>query len=230
MSTYAFSDLHGNLPLFKAIQDSLQVDDICYCLGDCADRGPDGWQIIKEVIRDPRMRFLKGNHEDFLAEAMTQYYSEGKVDSEFMGWMQNGGEPTYDAMIADPSAEQWIPKIRKLPTYAKYVNVSGITVHLSHAGFNPKPAFIENIALYHDILLWDRDHYTANRWNGGDKEIIVHGHTPTVYLCHELGLKMEQGAVWYLDNHKVDIDCGTIITQQAVLLNLDTFDEDIFQL
>ena len=230
MSTFAFSDLHGNMQLFKAIQDSLQEDDICYCLGDCADRGPDGWEIIKAVIRDPRMKFIKGNHEDFLVKAMSQYYSEGRVDSDFILWMHNGGDPTYNAMLADQSAEQWIPQIRRLPVYEKYVNENGITVHLCHAGFNPKEGFTENITQYPDVLLWDRNHIGSKRWSGDAKEVIVHGHTPTIFLCQELGIKAESGAVWYLDNHKVDIDCGTIVTQQVVLLDLDTFDEDIFQL
>lgn len=49
--------------------------------------------------------------------------------------MQNGGEPTYTAMLADPTAEQWICQIRRLPTYEKYINKDGLIIHLSHAGF-----------------------------------------------------------------------------------------------
>ena len=230
MSTYAFSDIHGNMSLFKAIQDFLKDDDICYCLGDCADRGPDGWAIIKEVMRDPRIKYIKGNHEDFLVHAMSQFYSDGITDYDFMLWMQNGGEPTYTAMLADQSAEQWVYPIKRLPIYEKYVNKDGIIIHLSHAGFNPKEGITENITSYSNMLLWDRDHIMSQRWNGEDKELVVHGHTPTEHLCRKLHIPFEDGAVWYLNNHKIDIDCGTIITNKTVLLDLDTLDETIFQL
>ena len=230
MSTYAFSDIHGNMTLFKTIQKFLKNDDICYCLGDCADRGPDGWAIIKEAIKDPRIKYLKGNHEDLLVQAMIQFYTDGIADYDLMLWMQNGGEPTYTAMLADPTAEQWIYQIRRLPTYEKYINKDGLIIHLSHAGFNPKEGITENITIYENLLLWNRDHILATRWTGADNELIVHGHTPTEYLCHKIQLPFEDGAIWYLDNHKVDIDCGTIITNRTVLLDLDTLDETIFQL
>lgn len=37
-----------------------------------------------------------------------------------------------------------------------------------------------------------------------------------------------EGAFWYCNDHKVNIDCGSFFTGQTVLLNLDTFDEHIF--
>ena len=39
----------------------------------------------------------------------------------------------------------------------------------------------------------------------------------------------EGGAYWY-HGYRCDIDCCTIKTRQTVLLNLDTFDEEIFEL
>lgn len=40
----------------------------------------------------------------------------------------------------------------------------------------------------------------------------------------------EDGAFWYCNNHKVNIDCGAFFTGKTVLLDLDTFDEHIFSI
>jgi hypothetical protein len=39
---------------------------------------------------------------------------------------------------------------------------------------------------------------------------------------------IEPGAYWYAGGHKVNIDCGCVFTDTIVLLNLDTWDEEIF--
>ena len=58
---FAISDLHGMYDLWKQVQETLQSDDILYMLGDAADRGPDGWKIIKEALGDPRVRYAHGH-------------------------------------------------------------------------------------------------------------------------------------------------------------------------
>ena len=80
--------------------------------------------------------------------------------------------------------------------------------------------------------------------NYSDYDIIVHGHTTIPHLIEDLEkihrlyfpesksvqFKMpewEGGAYWY-HGFRCDIDCCTIETRQTVLLNLDTFDEEIF--
>ena len=51
MSVYALSDLHGNLNIWKKIKEFLKPEDKVYFLGDAADRGDYGWEIIKEIIK-----------------------------------------------------------------------------------------------------------------------------------------------------------------------------------
>jgi hypothetical protein len=41
--------------------------------------------------------------------------------------------------------------------------------------------------------------------------------------------KKHIGAYWYCNGHKVDIDNGVFLTGRTVLLNLDTWEEKIFQ-
>ena len=86
MSTYAFSDIHGNMALFKTIQEFLKDDDICYCLGDCADRGPDGWAIIKEAInkemeRNGQVFFINNRVQNIylLAEKLRKLVPEARI-------------------------------------------------------------------------------------------------------------------------------------------------------
>ena len=37
--------------------------------GDAADRGPDGYRIIKELLNDPQIIYIYGNHEDLFIKA-----------------------------------------------------------------------------------------------------------------------------------------------------------------
>lgn len=106
---------------------------------------------------------------------------------------------------------------------------------LCHAGFTPaKEPFPAN-----EDLLWDREHiYDTPEGEG----ICVHGHTPiSEYLIlrldnannflppdRQFSYSYNGGALWYCDNHKVDIDCCSYMSGKTVLLNLDTFDEHIF--
>ena len=60
MNVYACSDLHGMYDLYQQIKDFIKPEDIVYCLGDCGDRGPDGWQIITEIINNPQWIYLYG--------------------------------------------------------------------------------------------------------------------------------------------------------------------------
>lgn len=62
--------------------------------------------------------------------------------------------------------------------------------------------------------------------------IVVHGHTPIIFLAEDLGLnltKLESKPLWYCDNKKVCIDLGTYMTDAIILLNLDTFKYHLFQ-
>ena len=66
MATYAFSDLHGDYQLWTAIKNYCKDDDILFFLGDVNDRGNDGIKILQEMIDDPRIIYILGNHEDML--------------------------------------------------------------------------------------------------------------------------------------------------------------------
>lgn len=232
MSVYCFSDVHGQFPLFKAIQDFLKEDDICICLGDCADRGKDGFKIIKEILSDKRFVFLKGNHEEMLSDSILDFFSDTPDNSALSLLAYNGGYSTFEAWCEDGMKREYAGILRHLPEKYEYINADGHTLILSHAGFTPPTG---------DNLTWDRQHI-YNPWpQGFDETIIIHGHTPIPNLIGELislkqflpGFLVErwEGGIYpYCGGHKIDIDCASFETGKIVLLDLDTFDEHIFEI
>ena len=230
MSYYACSDLHGNWELWTQIKEFLNADDTLFYLGDATDRGPDGWAILKDMHNDARVHYIAGNHDIMLADRIVRPNNYDAANLHH----SNGGQPTWDAAENDPDAKEIMQWIRKMPKYHIYENVDGLKVFMSHSGSTD----IEN----EEELIWDRSRYISDR-NYTPYDVIVHGHTTIPHLIRNLeqvhqfyfgetGFKCpewEGGAYWY-HGYRCDIDCCTIKTRQTVLLDLDTFDEHIFQL
>ena len=118
MSTYCFSDVHGQYILWEQIQKYLKEDDVCYVLGDCIDRGLDGYQILKEVLEDKRYIFLLGNHEDMM---LRYFKTESPYDKRL--WFLNGGEPTYNACKNDIDLHDILQKLDLAPKEIVYKNI-----------------------------------------------------------------------------------------------------------
>lgn len=239
MSVWAFSDTHGQRWAFDEILSYIGPEDTVYFLGDAIDRGPDGWNILKEILNDPRFKMIKGNHEDMMVLAIL---TEPGYDSR-QQWYWNGGEVTYKAFRADPNGLEIVRRVQQLPTYLEYTNPNGIRIRMTHAGFTPDE---NDFPGWGDDLIWDRSHFLHDNWNDeiNGNDLIVHGHTPIPYIVEERAqiagmtgrnldnlydgqTEIDPGAYWYCGNHKVDIDCGVHYTGITTLLNLDTFDEQV---
>ncbi len=236
MSTYVASDWHGNYWVWEKVKTILSPNDKLYFLGDAADRGHDGWKLIKELLADPKVIYLKGNHEDLLVNALNNYPKKSNLPL----WFQNGGEPTYKAFCEDNNIEEKleiIKQLKELPFCASYTNNKGTFIFLCHAGCDGDD--IDFLDEYRAI--WDRSHFiTADTWYGDDNTIVIHGHTPIELMLREQKFTRKRcskeieipdyidGAYWYAKGHKVCIDMGTPWENKALLLNLDTFAEVIF--
>lgn len=233
--TYVMSDLHGYIEIYKKVKKILNPEDTVYFLGDAGDRGPESWECIKTIMSDPQFIYLKGNHEDMLVEAATDYL-EGDERWDHKSWSlsaRNGGIHTLEAWEADPYRKQWLAKIKKLPTWDTY-DTDDRTYVLSHAGFTPwKSEHEDMIELPTDEdMMWNRNHWLENP---KDTEIdtdvvIVHGHTPIPYIAMDLWMDWEGGALWYNGGRKVCIDSGGFFTHEWILLNLDTMESHIIKL
>ena len=246
---FALSDLHGQRALWEQIKEYLEPDDKLFFLGDAIDRGPDGFAIMKELLTDKRVTYLKGNHEVLMEDALHEIRRYEDLGEMFTLWLQNGCYPTYEAWLNNGMNFGWIHILHNLPTKYTYVNAKGEEVCLSHAGFTPGSQAVSDFD-----LIWNRKHFfdSIPEEYQDCHEIIVHGHTPTVFIMEDFDkvnqlaawnkqngehgntyyFQEREGAVIYGDGCKVCIDCGCFATGHTVLLNLDTwevipFDADV---
>ena len=236
----------------------LQPDDKLYFLGDAIDRGPDGIKIMNKLLTDPRVVYLKGNHEEIMAKAIPDAIERGIIHYYGMHWMQNGGWTTWGTMehMSDDSKMWYVNKIHQMPTEVIYESPMGHSVILEHAGYSP---FVVPTRIHKP--LWDRDHF-YDAWFGGydykgldpKKTFLVHGHTPIQYLEYDYGYKGQTTikdkeffkaraaflhgkneefcpkpeVIRYCDGHKFDIDMCTAASDRIALLDLDTFEVKYF--
>lgn len=235
---FACSDLHGVMGLYKQIKAFLEPEDKVYFLGDAGDRGYASWELIKTIYADNQFIYLMGNHEKMLIDACDEYLNDSG-DRKYSLLHNNGGCDTFVDWMDNPQREEWLARLRKLPKSAIYNNNQGQIIYLTHAGFTPMYDYEGNIDLPDGYdLVWDREHFFDPWPVDIENIIIVHGHTPTPHLLRDIynmkKIKVvdrepwEPGALWYND-HKCCIDNGAFATGFTCLLDLDTFDEHIFQ-
>lgn len=227
MSTWVTSDLHGNYELWSKIKNFLKEEDKLFFLGDAIDRGNRGFEILKEMLEDKRIIFLRGNHEQMMYDALIDN-GHMAFTKDFTHWLKEGGDTTYNNI----NCLDWkykeklelILSIQNLPFQVKYRSkINGMTFILSHAGYTPNDIFFSSsVQKRQDLLLWGREHI-VEQWPHIKElktTIMIHGHTPIGYLNVCKGNE----PTWYCDNHKIDIDMGTPISGMITLFNLDTLE------
>lgn len=233
---FACSDLHGMYELYEQICRFLNPDDRVIFLGDAADRGTQGWKLIKAIKENPQWTSLMGNHELMLLEAMDEEVNDFYGEAVYLLY-SNGGYQTLEDWRMEGAEHKWISYLARLPLIEHYTNKNGQSIFLTHAGFTPGidgehflPVDKEHFIWGEDRekLIWDRDHI-KDEWACGDA-IIIHGHTPIPSLCRHIGADRKDGALWYCDGHKCCIDNGAFATGKACLLDLDTFEEFVFEI
>lgn len=160
---FAVSDLHGNYPLWNKVKEQLRPDDKLFFLGDAADRGLGGWDILKEALLDERVCYIRGNHDQFILDAW-----KANWDNVYL-WFYNGGKVTYQAIMEDSvlEVEKILKKLNESPLYIEFNH----RVYLSHAGwtFNGDLPSAKQ-------LLWDRNHI-RDETQFPEDIYMVHGHT-----------------------------------------------------
>lgn len=230
MAIYVSSDWHAAQWAWSTVQEFLNFNDMLYFLGDAVDRGAGlnndgGWTMLKQMVEDPRVIYLKGNHEQILVDAFSYLNDYRAINLCSI----NGGMNTLNAARCDPEAQKYIDIIKKLPTYTC---PNGTKIFLSHSGST-------NIDNEHD-LLWDRTEYLT--WqNYTNYDYVIHGHTAPRHIMEDFQkvnnfYNLEKkyavpaytgGAYWYYP-WRCTVDCGTVLSNQITLLNIDTFEEEIF--
>lgn len=226
--TYCFTDIHGVKTFWEEIKDLMDETDKAYCLGDCLDRGANGYAIAKEILADPRITYIKGNHEDLFVKSARKSLRLSENDfaytEEFNWHIDNGGWPTEMDWLYDGRPVDIVDALDNLPYYAYYTNKNNQKIFLSHAGL--EYPVIESNPLDNDTkeeLLWNRFHM-YDEWPNCDTDIMIHGHTPMQFLDPDLNASIDLEPFIYCDWHKIDLDTGGYYSNQFLVLDLDTFD------
>lgn len=215
---FVFSDIHGNYNLWKKVEEFIAGRPAIF-LGDAADRGTEGYQIMKELLASPNIIYLKGNHEDMFVDAAKKYLitkSEICEPSDIDDWAEaysllswNGGSSTFQDWKRDSCPLDIIQQLDKLPTY-----FSAGQFDFCHSGCM-KSQWEHREEVPQDVFIWNRSHFPCD-WFGG--RTLIHGHTITRFLTCYRNFNYE--IVRY--NNKIDIDIGTIICNKIAIYNTTT--------
>lgn len=257
---FFFTDIHGCRPLFEAIMNYCKEQDEEASIifgGDACDRGTDGYSIMKELLDNPKVLYLKGNHEDLFVKAAKQIREEFNFVDANKEYIQNtllrsgrktilvyesllnGGLSTLVDWIIDGMPMDFVEKIDKLPltfvygkcdfSHAAAMPQTFQSVYTAeHEGRQPNEWDIESI-------LWSRA--TLNYGWTPDR-VAVFGHTPVVYLPEYTNVKfLKTQPVYYyvstvptLTGAKLDMDTGAAFTNKAFVLNVLTMKAQGFEL
>ena len=228
--TYAIADIHGMYNLWRQVIESLDETDTLYVLGDCGDRGRDGWKIIKEALADPRVVYIRGNHDQMLLDCWRSEWHDNYL------WFCNGGYETFDAVIADEKSEIYLMQLARTKLYHCYENTEGKKIHLSHAGFS---LMADDEIPNDEDLLWDRDHIDdhCDWWpEENPNDYVVHGHTGCVssvfkrssFAFGDIDFNKSRTLCRYAHGHKICIDGRAFLSQTIARLDLDTLEEKVF--
>ena len=226
MANYCSSDWHSAPWAWPIVKEFLKPDDKLYYLGDITGRGAEptgGWNHLKEMLDDNRIVYIPGNHDYIIAD----WFDTG---DEYLSYI-NGEISTIVAIDADPEAKNYIKRIKNLPLYVVYMRRDGKKVFMSHSG---------SINIDDECdLLWDRIEYlTQQNWT--DYDYIIHGHSRAKHIMKDLQKVNEfygkeqytvpayTGGAYFYYPWRATVDCGTILSNQITLLNIDTFEEEIF--
>lgn len=232
--TYVISDLHGwPLKKFLALLDRAGFggEDTLYVLGDVIDRGKEGIDLLRWMVKQPNVRFIMGNHEAlmlsctflFTGEKMTQSgelaLSEEDVNMLY-NWIGNGGRPSLEGFLAliqkDPGeAQQVLDYIRRAPLFAR-VSAGGREFVLVHGGlenFDPERP-LEDYAP--DELVWARPGIDVRYYSDAT---VIFGHTPTLFYGEKYRGKPVYTDTW------ICIDVGAAAKIRPLLLRLEDLKE-----
>ncbi|GAA4214091.1 metallophosphoesterase family protein [Sphingomonas endophytica] len=190
---YAIGDIHGCRAELDRLLAMIDADDAqrgaaetsLIFLGDLVDRGPDSAGVIARLMRlaqeRPRVRFLKGNHEELFLHAL------GGAKDALRMFCRVGGKETvlsygvsraeYDSLDYPQLAERMDalvpPEHRAFLEGFEDLIVSGDYAFV-HAGVRPDVPLDEQKP---SDLRWIRDSFLDHR--GAFPKMIVHGHTIT---------------------------------------------------
>lgn len=224
---YVMSDLHGCFDQYREMLELIEFrpKDTLYVLGDVIDRGPEGIELLQDMMLRPNLFPILGNHEftaavclPWLMEQVTDLSLDALREDQVAAlseWILNGGGVTLQK-LKQLSLEQRmdiLDYLREMELYAQ-VEVGGRSFLLTHSGldqFSPKKP-LQDYQLQ-DFLFCRPDLETTYF----PDKLLIFGHTPTQVLGGKG--KILRRETW------IDIDCGCSSGGRLGCLCLDTMEE-----
>lgn len=216
---FFFTDIHGMYDLYRAIMNFCNEQDPEATIifgGDAMDRGKDGYKIMKELLDNPKVVYLMGNHEDLFVKAAreikekfefqdmerkevrdTLYWTRG-YDGKFMNIqnvLYNGGIETLTDWVMDGMPMDIIEKIENLPrTFSTdtcdFCHAAGVYQTFERAANAEYNGFlVDRFAA--DSLIWTRSGFNVG-W--APNRIAVFGHTPVQCLEDYMNVDFDEEA------------------------------------
>lgn len=256
MKTYAFTDIHGMGNHFDVMMNYIETqsngDYKIFYLGDACDRGPDGYRIMKALLSNPQVVYIKGNHEDMFVKACHAFYDiaaeEGYSAAEYAKMINydiwevyplnddirlavaNGGASTLNSWMIEGCSRRIVAQIADLPVKASIVMYNGENPRrifdMCHAGCIEAEWDNDDV----ESMIWSRTHFSA-KWDPADNipHVLLHGHTPTMNLpLYTFDANEDDCAdhcpATYSEATKVDLDTGTFFSKRAWIMDLDTLE------
>jgi serine/threonine protein phosphatase 1 len=201
---FAVGDIHGHHAELMALMATLRADaglqperDTVVFLGDYVDGGPETRAVLTQLMawqrQCPHWRFLKGNHEDLMLDALVYHF---RTYGDYYIWWNQGGRATAHSYLPPEASayERSIMQPREFipPDHLDWINALPLTHEqhgyiFVHAGFRPRiglPGQRER------DMLWIRDEFILSEWDF-DGRRVVFGHTPfpePVVLPNKIGI------------------------------------------
>ena len=245
MNIYILSDIHGHYETFRKMLEKIRFsdNDFMYVLGDVIDRGPDGIQLIQDIMRRKNMELFLGNHELMMLNAIEYIrkrdkgiarneHNDLKLDPyELWVHAANGGEATHRAFYKlnrkkQDEMERYLKGLRLI----KRVKLGSVTYHLSHS-FSLQMAFGQEFFYKNatkkqaEMIVWESllDKYGDPEADGQPKpfaypdDTYIVGHIFTQRINHldENG----KGMIFKSDSYRgyklIDLDCGMALNSKS---------------
>ena len=113
---YIMSDIHGGWNEYRDILEQIQFNDSdhLYMLGDAIDRGPDGIEVLLDIMARKNVTMLLGNHEKMMLDTLRS----PDDDRLTRLWWNNGAAPTKKAFdeLDKEKQEAILDFLSELPT------------------------------------------------------------------------------------------------------------------
>lgn len=232
MSTYVMSDLHGCKSDFDKMLVQIQYEkeyDSLWIDGDLCDRGTESIPLLQEIMTDPSMHIIYGNHDiwfqRYAQELIDTKHDNNSIDmtDDLMCWLHyNGGYRTADQFM-----DLSFPECYDIKLYldSNRIFYQELTVKqrkflIMHAGladefYNPHVRIAE---VPEQVLAWSHIAIDDNPFE--DVTMIV-GHIPTFLYGDEY-----EGKIIHGKNDTIfHIDCGCVYGRSLGCLRLDDMQE-----